>query len=150
MISPAASLLRAFGEKQLKDCDLTGMLPLRRDAGADARRPYLACTAPPAQTYRPRSSVLIGRCGGEKDAGDRIDQAGPVETFFRSHCWRFYASCSCFIYIYIYIYGTSAVQDVIWTLEHLLRCRLVWSSRLLCLTDCDVILSAAIAYSTCI
>jgi hypothetical protein len=102
VISPAASLLRAFGEKQLKDCDFTGMLPLRRDAGADARRPYLACTAPPALTYRPRSSVLIGRCGGEKDAGDRIDQAGPVETFFRSHCWRFYASCSCFIYIYIY------------------------------------------------
>jgi hypothetical protein len=84
-----------------------------------------------AQTYRPCSSVLIGRCGGEKDAGNHIDRGfGIGRNLLSISLLRFYAAR-----VYLHrnrldddepsitslLYGTPTVQHVIWTAEHLLQ-----------------------------
>jgi len=78
---------------RLVESDLTGMLPLRRDARARPI-PRPACPGPQPGLQAVASSVRVGRCGGEKDAGRPAAASGSPGNLLSLSLLPF-LRCSC-------------------------------------------------------
>jgi hypothetical protein len=75
------------------ESDLTGMLPLRRDARA---RPIPRPACPGPQPYRPQRAVSeLDVAAAKRTPAGRQPHRDRPETFFRSHYCPFYAARVC-------------------------------------------------------
>jgi len=75
---------------RLVESDLTGMLPLRRDARA---RPIPRPACPGPQPYRPQRAVSeLDVAAAKRTPAGRQPHRDRPETFFRSHYCPFYAA----------------------------------------------------------